>query len=271
MKNDKKGHRVQSVERALLLLEILSEIGEPTTLSELSEKANLNISTVHRLLHTLMANHFVEQDLNSGKYRLGLRLFEIGSKALYSLDIRQVAKPHLQNMVHQCNETANMAILDKGEVVYIEQVESQNTIKMFARIGSRGPAHCTAAGKALLAYQEMPELERILSNKGLPRFTENTITDPEKLKEELGKIREQGYSLDLEEMDEGVNCIAAPIMNHEGKVVAAVSISGLASRMHRKALEEIYREYLKEAAHRISQDLGYKKSLSHEEILPNIY
>ncbi|RQD78720.1 MAG: IclR family transcriptional regulator [Candidatus Syntrophonatronum acetioxidans] len=267
MKNNKKGHRVQSVERALLLLEILSEVGEPTTLSELSEKANLNISTVHRLLHTLMANHFVEQDLNSGKYRLGLRLFEIGSKALYSLDIRQVAKPHLQEVVHKCNETANMAILEQGEVVYIEQVESQNTIKMFARIGSRGPAHCTAAGKALLAYQEMPELERIISSKGLPRFTDNTITEPDKLKEKLEKIRKQGYALDLEEMDEGVNCIAVPIMNHEGKVIAAISISGLASRMSRDRLEEIHREYLKEAGHKISQDLGYKESLSQQGML----
>lgn len=267
MKNNKKGHRVQSVERALLLLEILSELGEPTTLSELSEKANLNISTVHRLLHTLMANHFVEQDLNSGKYRLGLRMFEIGSKALYSLDIRQVAKPHLQELVNRCNETANMAILEQGEVVYIEQVESQNTIKMFARIGSRGPAHCTAAGKALLAFLEEEDLEKVISSKGLPRFTDNTITDSEKLKGELKKIRAQGYALDLEEMDEGVSCIAAPIKNHEGRVIAAISISGLASRMSRERMEEIYTEYLRVAAYKISQDLGYKESLSQQEIL----
>ena len=265
MTNNKKGHRVQSVERALLLLEILSEVGKPISLSELTEKASLNISTVHRLLHTLMSSHFVEQDLNTGKYRLGLRMFEIGSKALYSLDIRQVAKPDLQEMVDKCNETVNLAILEQGEVVYIEQVESTNMIKMFARVGSRGPAHCTAAGKALLAYVKESELEDIISKKGLIKFTENTITDPEKIKEELKKIREQGYSLDLEEMEEGVNCVAVPIKNYENKVVAAISVSGLASRITREHLDSFLIKKIKDTAMKISLNLGYKHIITDKK------
>ena len=262
MTGNKKGHRVQSVERALLLLEILSEVGEPVSLSELTEKASLNISTVHRLLHTLMSSHFVEQDLNSGKYRLGLRMFEIGSKALYNLDIRQVAKPDLQEMVDKCNETANLAILEQGEVVYIEQVESTNMIKMFARVGSRGSAHCTAAGKALLAYVNESELDEIISKKGLAKFTKNTIIDPDSLRKELKCIREQGYSLDMEEMEEGVNCVAAPIMNYENKVIAAVSVSGLASRITREHLENFLIEIVKETAMKISLNLGYKQNIN---------
>ncbi len=265
MTSNKKGHRVQSVERALLLLEILSEVGKPVSLSELTEKASLNISTVHRLLHTLMSSHFVEQDLNNGKYRLGLRMFEIGSKALYNLDVRQVAKPDLQEMVDKCNETVNLAILEQGEVVYIEQVESTNMIKMFARVGSRGPAHCTAAGKALLAHVKEADLDNIVSKKGLQKFTENTITDPEKLKSELKKIREQGYSLDLEEMDEGVNCVAVPIKNFENRVIAAISASGLATRITQERLENYLIKDLKETALKISLNLGYRYDMSDKK------
>lgn len=265
MQSDKKGQRVQSVERALYLLEILSEVGRPMTLSDISEKAGLNISTVHRLLHTLISHQFVQQDLNSGRYRLGLRIFEIGSKALYSLDIRQVARPDLQELVDRCNETVNMAIIDQGEVVYIEQVESSNMIKMFARVGSRGPAHCTGAGKVLLSYLDEAELAKVLK-KELTRFTPKTITDPNKLMEELIIIREQGYSLDVEEMEEGVKCIAAPIRNHEGKVIAAVSISGPVARMTEKRLKDIIIKNLKDTTQKISINLGYQDFPSQQAV-----
>ncbi|UNC90883.1 IclR family transcriptional regulator [Candidatus Contubernalis alkaliaceticus] len=266
MKSDKKGQRVQSVERALYLLEILSQVGNPMTLSDISEKAGLNISTVHRLLHTLISHQFVQQDLNSGRYRLGLRIFEIGSKALYSLDIRQVARPDLQELVDTCNETVNMAILDQGEVVYIEQVESTNMIKMFARVGSRGPAHCTGAGKVLLSYVEEPELTNILKNKGMASFTPHTITEPNQLREELSLIRERGYSLDIEEMEEGVKCIAAPIRDHEGRVIAAVSISGPVARMTEKRLKDMIIQNLTDTTQKISINLGYQ-NMSSERVM----
>lgn len=258
MKDRKKGQRVQSVERALLLLEILSDMGKPVTLSELTEKANLNISTVHRLLQTLMFHHFVEQDLNTGRYRLGLRVFEIGSSALYNLDIRDISKPYLEQLVEQCNETANIAILEQGELVYIQQVESTYMMKMFARVGNRGPAYCTAAGKVLLAYLEEEKLINIILKTKFIKFTDKTITDPEELKEELVYIRKRGYSLDVEEMEEGVKCIAFPVMNHEGRVVAAVSISGPMSRMTDKRLKDTLLINLRETALKISLDLGYK-------------
>ncbi len=258
MENKKKGQRVQSVERALLLLEILSDVGKPVALSELTEKANLNISTVHRLLQTLMSHHFVEQDLNTGRYRLGLRVFEIGSSALYNLDIREVAKPQLEWLVEKCNETANLAILEQGELVYIQQVESTHMMKMFARVGNRGPAYCTAAGKAILAYMGEEELNNIIYKIEFIKFTDKTITDPEKLKEELVNIRNRGYSLDVEEMEEGVICMAFPVMNHEARVIAAVSVSGPVTRMTDKMLKDTILRYLGETALRISLNLGYK-------------
>lgn len=247
---------VQAVDRALSILEALARAEGPVMLSALSSELGLHISTVHRLLNTLARRGFVEQEPYQGRYRLGLKVFEIGNRALYSLDIRAVARPYLRELVEEFNETANLAVLDGFEVVYIDQVESRNMIKMLARPGTRTPAYCTGTGKALLAFLSPFQWERFLATTPLRAFTRATITDPEELEQELEKIREQGFAVDKGELEEGVRCVAAPIKNHEQRVVAALSVSGPSSRITDELLHGKLAERVKTAAVNISQILG---------------
>lgn len=247
---------VQSVERALAILDVLAREGSPMKLSSISKQLDLNISTVHRLLNTLMVWGYVEQDPYMGRYRLGIKSFEIGNKALYSLDIRSVAKAFLKKMVDKSNETANLAILVEGEVVYIDQVETHNIIKMFASPGTRGPSYCTGSGKALLASLNDYEINRLARGFSFQSYTDKTITNIEDLKKELLQIRQQGYSLDLGEMEEDVRCVAAPILNHEGKTVAAISLSGPRTRMTDQYIHEELIPLVMDTAKQISHLMG---------------
>ncbi|MBT9174103.1 MAG: Transcriptional repressor IclR [Syntrophomonadaceae bacterium] len=260
MKNTKESNSVQSVERALRILIILAEAGAPLALSQIRDRTGLNISTAHRLLHTLMKDGFISQDKDSGKYLLGLRTFEVGHAALYAMDIRATARPFLQELVERCNETVNLAILDRYDVVYIDQIESQNMIKIFARVGSRGPSYCTGAGKALLAQLSEREFERFLHYKEpLQRYTPATICDPDRLKEELAQIRKNGYALDRGELEEGVRCVAAPLWNFENKAAAAISVSGTDTRLTDLFIYEKMIPDILSAAAKISARLGYRK------------
>lgn len=248
---------VQSVERTLRILELMAERGYPMPLSEISNRLGLKISTTHRLLKTLILKGFAEQDPFTGKYHLGIKTFRIGNTALYALDIRTVARPYLKDLEEKYKETANLAILDQGDVVYIDQVESDKMVKMIARLGSRVPSHCNAVGKVLLSYLGSQELERLFKSRKLEKYTPNTITDPELLKKELEKIRRQGYALDLEETETGIRCVAAPIWNHQGRVIAAIGISGPSSRISIRCLVEEISVAVKGAALEISSKMGY--------------
>lgn len=260
MKNSHDRHSVQAVERALKILIILAEAGSPLTLTQIRDRTGLNISTAHRLLHTLMKDGFISQDKDSGKYLLGLRTFEVGHAALYSIDIRTMARPFIQELVDRCNETTNLAILDQDEVVYIDQIESLNMIKIFARVGSRGPAHCTGAGKALLAQLSDKEFERFLQRKTpLQSFTVSTIHDPVRLKEEIMRIRRNGFSLDNGELEDGVRCVAAPVFDFENKAIAAISVSGPDTRLTDAFIVERLVPEVLAAAAKISERLGYRK------------
>ncbi|WP_347491263.1 IclR family transcriptional regulator [Desulfoscipio sp. XC116] len=255
--NERKGKTVQAVDRTLAILEALAKHREPIALTVLSVKLGLNISTVHRLLNTLIVAGFVEQEPNQGHYRLGLKTFEIGNAALYNLDIRSIAKPYLKELVDRCGETANLSVLNRGDVVYIDQVESVSIVKMFAKPGTRGPAYCTASGKVLLAALTPGEVNLIIKETKFFRHTESTITDHELLKKELTKIRKQNYAVDLGELEEGVKCVAAPIRNHEGKTIAAISVSGPDVRISHGFPQAELIKMVTEAANRISLQLGF--------------
>lgn len=252
---------VQSVERALSILEVLSEEEGPMSISDLADRVGLKVSTVHRLLNTLVLKGFVKQDEETSKYRLTLKLLRMGRTALGYYDLRTTAKPYLHELVERCNETANLAVLNGGDVVYIDQLESKNLIivKMFAKIGSRGPAHCTATGKVLLASLEDEELDKILNKMPLERFTSKTITDPALLRKELARVRKNGYALDLGERDEGVRCVAAPVRNYEGKVIAAISVSGPSLRITDYYLYNELISIVCEVAKKLSEKMGYKE------------
>lgn len=262
LRKDGEGEMVQSVTRALSLLEILARESSAISISELSKISGLKLTTVHRLLNTLMAKGFVEQDIETLHYKLGIKAFEIGNAALAALDLRTVSRPYLKELTEKINETTNLAILDGPEVVYIDQVESTNIVivKMFARMGSRGPAYCTGTGKVLLAGLSTEELRERMAKVDFVKFTDHTITDIDQLINVLHTIRHNGYALDFSERDEGVTCVAAPVRNHEGRWVAAISVSGPVQRMTEQRITEEILPAVLDAAKGISMKLGYRDS-----------
>jgi len=250
---------VQSVERVLNIIEALAEHGSPMNLGDLADKVGLKPSTTHRLLNTLLVRGFVDQDDDS-RYKLSLKLFYIGNAAAYSTDVKAMAAPFMRELLEQCNETVNLAVLDNYQVVYIDQMESNNIVivKMFARVGNRGPAHCTGSGKVLLAALSQEELSHYLDTTRLERFTKDTITDPKLLAKELARVAREGYALDLGERDDEVRCVAAPIKSHEGRVVAAISVSGPSMRMTPSYISNELIPIVKDVALRLSRKLGYQ-------------
>lgn len=247
---------VQSVERALDLLEKLVEFTEPVSITELSKQLGLHKSTVHRLLSTLRQRGYVTQDVKTNNYQIGLKLFEIGSAVLNKMDLRAKVRPHLESLRQVTNETIHLGILDDYQVVYIDKVESSEVIRMYSRIGKRVPAYCTSLGKILLAYSAKELIANLLMEKPLLRRTEFTITDPELLTEHLAQVKKQGYSIDNQEQELDIRCIAGPIFNYDGQILAAFSISGPTTRMTEDRVAKLSQLILKYSKE-ISASFGY--------------
>ena len=253
---ERKARIVQAVDRSLAILEAMAREGGPMALGEISAEVELTRSTVHRLLATLISRGFVHQDPISGRYFLGLKALEVGASCLTTMDIRLIARPFLRNLARECGETANLAVLDGLDVVYIDQVEAESIVKMRARLGSRGPAHCTGSGKVLLAALSDEELDRCLAGRILKRYTARTITDPERLREELRRVRKEGYAVDFGEMEPAIRCAAAPVRNYEGQVICAVSISGPNTRIDGDRLRTVLVPAVRRTAQEITRELG---------------
>ncbi len=245
---------INSAVRTLNLLEYLSEKGE-VSVSECSNHFNINKSTAHRFLASMKYVGFVDQNPENQKYKLSLKVFEIGNKVIEDLNLREVAKPIMHELGDKTGETINLGIIDNYDVVYIEKVLSKNTLRQDSPIGGRDPIHSTAMGKAIIAFKPLEYVEEYIKTKGLTKVTENTITNVEKFYTELKSVREKGYTIDAEETVVGLSCIAAPIFNNENKIVASVSISSPKQRLD-KDIMNIYKEEVKDAARRISKQLG---------------
>lgn len=251
---------VQSLERAGLILEVLSQHSRGLSLRDLSRKVHLTKGTTHRLLSSLAYLDFIRQNPSNKHYLLSFRLVELGNRLLNQIDFRIEARPFLVELAENTNETAHMVILDQFEVLYIDKVEAiGNTtgLRMASMLGSRIPAHCSAVGKALLAFLPEEKLEELAGANGLPKRTENTITRLEKLKEHLELVRRRGYAMDNEENEIGIRCIGAPIRDQRGEVIAAISISVPASRMKTRMMEAKLKDRVIETARKISDKLGY--------------
>lgn len=227
---------VQSVERALDVLEVLAASGREMGISELGQATSLPYATIHRLTATLVQRGYVRQDPRSRKYVLGARLVELGTAAGRMLG--SSARPYLERIVERTGETANLALLEDGYVVYVAQASSRRMVRMFTEVGNRVLPHSTAVGKLLLAHQPRPAAERIVARNGLPASTAHTITDEAAFFAELDRCRERGYALDLEEQEEGVTCVAVPLLPANG-LVAAMSVSGPTGRMGPERRDEI--------------------------------
>jgi len=248
---------VQSVDRALTILELLSEYNDGLGITEISGKIELHKSTVHRLLATLIYKGFVEQDSETNKYKVSLKLFEIGTKRVEGTDIMNVSKPFTTSLMDSLNEVVHLVIRDKNDIVYIDKVEANNTIRMASTIGKRSPLYCTSVGKAMLAFMSEVEVDEVWTSSNIQSLTDNTIVDYVKFKEELKKIKEYGYSVDDEENELGVRCVGAPVFNRSGEIEGAISISGPTTRVTKDKVEEISKE-VKKCAYLISKELGYR-------------
>ncbi|MBN1966130.1 MAG: IclR family transcriptional regulator [Anaerolineae bacterium] len=247
---------VQSVERAFALLELLGGAVESMGLSELALHSDLPMGTVHRLLNTMVSLGYVEQDHETRKYALGIRLLHLRGAVTSRLNLGAHAMPIMKSLMRRVNETVHLAVLNQGEVVYIDRVEGFQTLGMYTQIGKRAPVHCTALGKVLLAHAAEDVLRQAVERHGLPRHTAKTLTEVEALRADLACIRERGYALDDEESEYGVRCVAAPVRDYRGNVIAAVSISGPAARVRPERDPELGAEVCW-AAQRISEGLGY--------------
>jgi DNA-binding IclR family transcriptional regulator len=248
---------IQSVKRALSILNILRNHPEGLGVTEISKKLDVAKSTAFRLLFSLLEEGYVQKDSETDRYRLGLKLLQLGNEVAKSMDLRRVAQPYLKRLVDLTGETTHLAIYDKGEIVYIDKIESSATIRMYSQVGLRAPAHCTGLGKAILSCLPEEEIDHLIATKGLRKFTDNTLISRETLMEVLREARARGYAFDEEEHELGVRCAAAPIFNHEGKVIAGVSIAGPTTRLSREKVRQ-YAPIVKQVSREISRDLGYE-------------
>jgi len=260
MKKKPPNYPIKVLDKTFFILDILLQRDSSMHITEISEKLGLYPSTTHRILDTLKYWGYVEQDPKTQKYRLGLKLLELGMAKLHQMDLVREATTYLKELVKQCNETVHLGVLEEREVLYLAKEESSQTIRMISYVGKRAPLHCTALGKVLLAYLPEEEIKKILDKIVLTRLTENTITDKMDLEKELDKVKEQGFALDRQENEKDILCIAAPIRNHQGKIIAALSISIPIFRLD-KNIQNNLKEALIETTEKISKRFGYDGKL----------
>lgn len=258
---------VQSIERSCRILDLLSKNKQSYSIHDLAQTLRLPKPTVHRILSTFRRLGYVTQDDTSKEYRLGFRLVELGQVVLNRIDLRKEAEPFLNQLAGRVQETVHLVLLDEGEIVYLDKVEKvhdQRSLRMASRIGMRNYAHSCAVGKVLLAFLPHGERDKIFAEKGLPKLTNKTIVDVDKLKEHLAEVRVHGYAVDDEENEEGIRCVAAPIRNDVGEVTAAISISGPSVRMTKEIIDrELVKQVVKTAAE-ISKKLGFRTEAPRE-------
>lgn len=230
-----QGATVQALDRAVVLLRALAREGK-ATLSDLAAQTEMPPSSAHRLLATLAAHGLVEFADATQEWMIGVEAFRIGSAFVQRSNLVDVSREVMRRLVDETGETANLAIADDGEVVFLSQVDTQNPIRAFFRAGTRVHMHSSGIGKALLAEFAPRRVEQIVALRGLPAFTAKTLSTPDALRADLEETRRRGWSLDDEERFDGMRCIAAPIFNAYGEPVAGVSISGPAVRFGDRAL-----------------------------------
>ncbi len=247
---------VQTLDRAFALLGALARADE-ATLTELALAAGMAPSTAHRLLMTMQRHGFVDFDETTQNWMIGVEAFRIGSSFVRRTSIVEAGRPIMRALMEATGETANMAIADAGDVVFVSQVETPQAIRAFFRQGTRGPMHASGIGKALLAQMDREDVERILQKKGLRAYTPNTITSSSALFADLERTRRRGWSIDDEERNIGMRCLAAPIFNEYGEAIAGISISGPTVRMSDETLGE-FGPLVKRAAARVTEAIGGK-------------
>ena len=250
---------VRSVQKAFTILEAIAE-NKNMGVSELSRHLGWHKSTVFGILSTLENVGYVVKNPDTSRYSLSLKLFGLSSMAIQDLDLYQIVHPYLKQLTEKNGETTHFVLPDKYEVIYVDKVESSGSIRICTQIGRRMPYYCTGVGKAILAFQSEDEIKKILSYSRLISYTSNTITDYNALLRECARIRKNGYALDNEEVEDGLFCVAVPILSESGKAIAAMSMAGPTIRMTQERLPGLIEDLMRSSAE-ISRCIGYTKIL----------
>ncbi|WP_353611392.1 IclR family transcriptional regulator [Bacillus sp. FJAT-27251] len=248
---------IQSIERAADVLELFLSSDQYLSVKEISDRLGLSKSTVHGIIKTLEFRGYLKQNPADQKYKLGMKLFELGNQVSQQINIAEIARPVIKELVQSMQETVHLVVYENGEVIYVEKLDGPRALRIYSHIGKRAPIHCTGVGKAILAHLDDAKVEELLSNDDLKPFTEHTMTDKQQVKQQLESIRERGYAVDDEEIELGLQCVAAPIFDHKGKAVAAISCAAPKMRLDQEKLNLAIIQ-IKGAASRISASLGYK-------------
>jgi len=253
MTND---YGVKSFHKIMSILDCFSTVDRSLSVSELAERSCLPHSTAHRLVVSLRQIGLLDQDGNRSEYRLGLKLFQLGSTVLINMDIQNEARPYVEMLGQEAEEAVHLCVFDGWRMSFVDRaVGGRSGSQNSTIVMEVSPCHCTGVGKAALAFQPEETIERIIK-LGLPAFTRHTITDPKALRSELAVTRERGYALDLGEVEPSVRCVAAPIRNTSGKVIAAISVSGNVKRLPDERLHALAPQVIRHA-NLISIRLGF--------------
>jgi DNA-binding IclR family transcriptional regulator len=247
---------LKSLRKAMRILECFSFQDSRRPLTEIARCAGFPLSTTHRILATLRDVGLVEQEGGRDLYRLGLKLLELGSMVLANMEVHREALPFIEELVRETGETVHLGVFDGGQVVSIEKMDSPHGLASNITIGKGAPAYCTGVGKALLAFQPEAVVDHVC-RLGLVAYTPQTITDSTKLRKELAQVRSLGYAVDSMEHQPDVRCVAAPIRNYSGNVIASLSVSGPATRIPKDRIP-VLAERVREVAAKLSARLGYK-------------
>lgn len=245
---------LQTAERAMIILELLGE--ETLTATQIAQKMALNKTTVHRLMMTLLSRGFVERNEETGLYQIGLKLVELSSIRLNKIELKTEASPYMRQLANKVNQSVQLAIYDNNEAVYIDKIEKYSSIRLYSQIGKRIPIYCSAIGKALMLDKSDVELEAVLSAQNYHKFTPTTLESKSAVLAEIHKGQQTGYTVDNEEHELGIFCLAAPIYDYRGHIIAAISTAGFDSKTIKEVPNEVLLN-LNETAIQISKRMGY--------------
>lgn len=250
---------LQTVEKALTVLEAIANEGE-LGVKDISERLGLARSTSHRMLATLEKLEYIVQNEQTGKYRPGVKIVQMGATILMNMNVVKECRPYLEELSHETDETTHLSIYNHGVITFVDKVVGKNPATVTSLIGQNRPAYVSASGKVLLSYLSDEKLQEYIENCGFEPVTPYSITDKENLKDYLRKVREQGYAEDEQEAEEGLVCYAAPLRGRNGNVIAAISVSGPPSRLiHNK---DVLINKLMETAHKMSKACGWNADYS---------
>jgi DNA-binding IclR family transcriptional regulator len=247
-------YQLQSIDRVVALLDMLSESDVPLSLAEICTRMGLHKSTAHRSLIVLERTSMIERT-PEGKFRLGIKLYELGNRAIEQIDLRERVQPFFRRLAMEIGETVHLSVLQKTRVVYLDKVEPNRRVCMTSKTGTSNPVYCTAMGKAMLAFLPEDMREEVLCKIKFTRFTTKTLCTRESLLKSLDRVRRRGFAIDDEEIEVGVRCVGAPIFDSNRHPIAAVSVSGPASRITVQSVPAIA-ERLIRCCNEISRTLG---------------